>query len=106
MANPVSSLPTQSSLLVRIRDARDVESWKTFVAIYAPLIYRDCRRKVLQDADAADLCQEVLAQVARSMPTFEYQPGRGRFRDWLGTVTRHRIARFLEKHSARGLKPR
>jgi RNA polymerase sigma-70 factor (ECF subfamily) len=83
--------------LVRIRDARDTESWQAFVAIYAPLIYRYCRRKGLQDADAADVSQDVLAQVARSMRSFEYQPERGRFRDWMGTVTRHSIARFLGK---------
>ena len=54
------------------------------------LIYRSCRRRGLQDADAADVGQEVLAQVARSIRDFEYQPGRGRFRDWLGAVVRKR----------------
>jgi hypothetical protein len=81
--------PTQPSLLLRIRDAFDAESWRTFVSIYAPLIYRSCRRRGLQDADAADVGQEVLAQVARSIREFEYQPGRGRFRDWLGSVVRN-----------------
>jgi RNA polymerase sigma-70 factor (ECF subfamily) len=57
-------------------------------------VYRFCVRQGLQDADAADVTQEVLDQVARSMPTLEYQPERGRFRDWLGTVTRHKLARF------------
>jgi RNA polymerase sigma-70 factor (ECF subfamily) len=97
MTDPASSLHTQTSLLVRLRDARDTESWQTFVTIYGPLIYRYCRRKGLQDADAADVGQEVLTQVARSMSTFEYQRERGRFRDWLGTVTRHKIGRCLEK---------
>lgn len=41
------------------------------------------------------MAQEVLAQVARSIRSFEYQPGRGRFRDWLGTITRRKIARFV-----------
>ena len=52
--------PTQPSSLLRIRDASDAESWRTFVSIYAPLIYRSCRRRELQDADAADVGQEVL----------------------------------------------
>jgi RNA polymerase sigma factor (sigma-70 family) len=95
--------PTQPSLLLRIRDAADEESWRTFVSIYAPLIYRFCRRRGLQDADAADVGQEVLAQVARSIRDFEYQPGRGRFRDWLGAVVRNKIARFLE-NKGRGVR--
>jgi RNA polymerase sigma factor (sigma-70 family) len=95
--------PTQPSLLLRIRDASDEESWRTFVSIYAPLIYRSCRRRGLQDADAADVGQEVLAQVARSIRDFEYQPGRGRFRDWLGAVVRHKLCRFLQ-NEGRGVR--
>jgi RNA polymerase sigma factor (sigma-70 family) len=95
--------PTQPSLLLRIRDASDAESWQTFVSIYAPLIYRSCRRRGLQDADAADVGQEVLVQVARSIREFEYQPERGRFRDWLGGVIRNRVSRFLE-NEVRGVR--
>ena len=95
--------PTHPSLLLRIRDASDEESWRTFVSIYAPLIYRSCRRRGLQDADAADVGQEVLAQVARSIRSFEYQPGRGRFRDWLGAVMRNKVCRFLQ-NEGRGVR--
>jgi RNA polymerase sigma-70 factor (ECF subfamily) len=92
-------LPTRRSLLIRIRDPRDATSWQTFVEAYAPLIYGYGRRRGLQDADAADLTQEVLTEVARCIRSFEYQPDRGRFRDWLGTVTHRRLARFLGKQS-------
>jgi RNA polymerase sigma-70 factor (ECF subfamily) len=69
------------------------------------LIYSYCRRQGLQEADAADISQDVLLQAARSLRTFEYRPERGRFRDWLGTVTRHRIARFLrrQQHQVRAV---
>jgi RNA polymerase sigma-70 factor (ECF subfamily) len=92
----LDSEKTRPSLLVRIRDAQDDQSWRTFVELYAPLIYRYCRLRGLQDADSADVGQEVLAQVAQSIRRFEYQPERGRFRDWLGTVTRNKVVRFLE----------
>jgi len=88
---------THPSLLVRLRDAQDAEAWRLFVATYAPLVYGACRREHLQDADAADVAQDVMVQVARTMRTFEYDRGRGRFRDWLWTVTRHRITRFQAK---------
>jgi RNA polymerase sigma-70 factor (ECF subfamily) len=91
------SLHTRPSLLLRIRDPHDGESWKIFVELYAPPVMRYCRLRGLQDADAADITQEVMTQVARSMHSFDYQPERGRFRDWLGTVTRRRINRFLNK---------
>ena len=39
--------------------------------------------------------------MARSMHSFQYAPERGRFRDWLGTVTRRKVNGFLLKDSAR-----
>jgi RNA polymerase sigma factor (sigma-70 family) len=77
---------TQPSLLVRLRDAADAPAWSQFVDIYAPLVYDFARRRGLQDADAADLTQEVLAAVAQSVRRFDYDPRRGSFRGWLFTV--------------------
>lgn len=97
MADSDAELATRASLLQRLRDAGDTASWQTFATTYAPLVYGYYRKHSVQDADAADLTQEVLARVARAMRTFEYQPQRGRFRDWLGTVTRHQLATFLAR---------
>jgi RNA polymerase sigma-70 factor (ECF subfamily) len=99
---PESALQTRPILLIRIRDAQDLEAWRTFVVVYAPLVHAYCRKQGLQDADAADVCQEVLSQVSRSIRGFEYQPERGRFRDWLGQVTRSKLGRFRNKEQ-RGL---
>jgi RNA polymerase sigma-70 factor (ECF subfamily) len=95
MSDLDSRLQTRPSLLVRIRDAQDDDAWSSFVQIYAPMVYRYCRRKGLQHSDAADVTQEVLGQVARSARQFEYRPELGRFRDWLGTVTHNKIANHL-----------
>lgn len=88
---------TRPSLLLRIRDPQDEQSWQVFVELYGPLIHRYARNLRLQEADAADVCQEVLSQVARSIRGFQYQPERGRFRDWLGTVTRNRVNRYFKR---------
>jgi RNA polymerase sigma-70 factor (ECF subfamily) len=97
-----SELHTRASLLARLRDAGDHTSWQTFVDVYGPVLYRYARRRGLQDADASDVAQEVLAEVARCIRAFEYQPERGRFRDWLGTVLRRRLARFWERQKRGG----
>jgi RNA polymerase sigma-70 factor (ECF subfamily) len=101
MAETPSRSGTRPSLLLRLRNADDTESWQLFVQTYAPLVYAYCQRQGLQDADAADVCQEVLAEVVRAMRTFEYRPERGRFRDWFGTVARHGLSRF-RRRQARG----
>lgn len=97
MADTDQDRATRPSLLGRIRDPADAESWAVFVRTYTPLVYGYCRKRGLQDADAADVAQDVLSQVARSIRGFEYDPARGRFRDWLGTLTRHRLARFFAR---------
>jgi RNA polymerase sigma-70 factor (ECF subfamily) len=89
------SAQTRVSLLLRIRDNRDAEAWGQFVEIYAPLVYGLARRHGVQDADAADLTQEVLQTVLRSAPTFVYDPARGSFRGWLLTVARNRLRKWV-----------
>jgi RNA polymerase sigma factor (sigma-70 family) len=79
---------TRASLLVRLRDRQDHDAWREFVQLYAPLVYRFARRKGLQDADAADLTQEVLRSVSASVGTFD--PQVGLFRSWLFTLAHRR----------------
>src|SRR5207253_552599 len=55
---------TRLSLVARLRDAGDHAAWAAFVRLYAPAVYRFARRHGLQDADAADLTQDVLRGVA------------------------------------------
>ena len=82
---------TQPSLLVRLRDAHDREAWERFVDLYAPLVFAFVRKRGLQEADAADLTQDVLRQVALSAKSLVYDPQRGSFRAWLFTVVRNRL---------------
>ncbi len=96
---------TSSSLLLRIRNPNDTPSWQTFQDIYEPIIRSYCFRQRLQDADVDDVVQEVLAVVARSIQTFVYQPEKGRFRSWLGTVTDNEIKSLAGKKANRPFAP-
>src|SRR5436190_13509021 len=92
---------TRASLLVRLRDGSDAGAWQEFVQLYAPVIYGFARKRGLQDADAADLMQEVLRSVSNAAHRLEYDPSRGTFRGWLFTVTRNKVFNFLENRSRR-----
>jgi RNA polymerase sigma-70 factor (ECF subfamily) len=92
---------TRASLLVRLRDGRDVGAWQEFARLYAPIIYGFARKRGLQDADAADLMQDVLRSLSSAVHRLEYDPVRGTFRGWLFTVTRNKVFNFLESRSRR-----
>lgn len=92
---------TRASLLVRLRDAGDAGAWQEFVRLYAPVIYGFARNRGLQDADAADLMQEVLRSVAGAAQRLDYDPARGSFRGWLFTITRNKVFSFLDSRSRR-----
>lgn len=86
-----NSPTTRNSLLLRLRDGNDLLAWDQFVGLYAPLVYGFARRKGLQDADAADIAQDVMTSVAQQMRQWEYDSNRGSFRGWLFTIARNRL---------------
>ena len=94
MTNPPLTRP---SLLFRLRDAGDADAWRQFVELYAPLVYRYARRHRLQDADAADLTQEVLRAVSGAVGRLEYDPERGSFRGWVFTLAHRKLCDFLTR---------
>lgn len=88
---------TRGSLLVRLSDHEDKRAWFDFVDLYSPVVYGFARRQGLQDADAADLVQEVLRSVNRSLCC--YDPEKGRFRSWLMAIVRHRLSEFRTRRN-------
>jgi RNA polymerase sigma factor (sigma-70 family) len=90
-------LLTRASLLARLGDPQDRAAWQEFVALYGSLVYGFARNRGLQDADAADLTQEVFLAVAQAADRWKYDPKQGTFRGWLYGITRNKIAKFLKR---------
>lgn len=88
---------TQITLLRDVAEQCDERSWERFVRLYGPLIQRYCLRRGLQDADAYDVVQDVLLQISRGIGDFRYDVERGRFRNWLGTVTHRAMLKHVAK---------
>ena len=76
-------IPTRQSLLSRLKDWDDHESWRVFFETYWKLIYNAAIKAGLADAEAQDVVQETVISVMKSMPGFEYDAQHGSFKGWL-----------------------
>jgi RNA polymerase sigma-70 factor (ECF subfamily) len=90
-------IPTRQSLLSRLKDWEDEESWRVFFETYWRLIYRAAIRARLTDSEAQDVVQETILAVLKSMPTFKYDAKIGSFKGWLMQLTSWRISDRLRK---------
>jgi RNA polymerase sigma factor (sigma-70 family) len=93
---------TRTSLVLQLRDPGNQAAWQEFSRLYGPVIYGFARKRGLQDADAADLMQDVMRRVSGAIGRLDYDRKQGTFRGWLFTITRNLIFNFL---SARSIRP-
>ena len=82
-----SEFHTNVSLIARVRDRSDVESWREFYEFYAPLLMRYLRRLGLNENAANDVAQDVFVRLLQILPTFKFDTNRGRFRTYLWKLT-------------------
>ncbi len=100
---PDDSLATRGSLIARLKNWDDADSWQDFSRTYERLILGVARKSGLRDTECEDVLQEVLLSVARKVGEFESNPARGSFKNWLLNLTRWRITDQLRKRN--GLPP-
>ena len=86
------SIPTRYSLLRRLKEGIDEESWREFFATYRRLIHDVALEAGLSEAEAQDAVQETAMVVTRRIHSFVIDPERGSFKAWLLRITRRRVA--------------
>jgi RNA polymerase sigma factor (sigma-70 family) len=97
MKRPDEFIPTRHSLLYRLKDWDDQESWKMFFETYWKLIYNAAIKAGLTDAEAQDVVQETVVSVMKSMAEFNYDAKKGSFKAWLLRLTNWRIVDQFRK---------
>jgi len=94
---PEEIIPTRRSLLTRLKQWDDHESWKDFFDTYWKLVYGVAVKSGLNENEAQEVVQETVIAVAKKMHDFKYDPAVGSFKGWLLHITRCRIADQLRK---------
>ncbi len=88
---------TSKTLLGKIKDQQDEKSWEDFVFYYREYIYTIVIRMNVKHYDADDITQRVLIKLWKTLPKFEYEPEKGRFRGWLCRITGNEVKDYLRK---------
>jgi RNA polymerase sigma factor (sigma-70 family) len=93
--SPSTDSQTSLTLMEMLReDPPNAVAWDRFVRRYHPKIYGWCRAWGLQDADAEDVTQDVLAKLTEKMTSFRYDQSRC-FRAWLKTITQRVLSDLM-----------
>jgi len=79
----VDDLQTRESFLARLKDSPGNSAWEAFYERYSGVILCFCRKQGLGEFDSRDVLQETMVLLMRKLPDFNYDPERGRFRNWL-----------------------
>ena len=92
---------TKRTLLSKLRQGDEI-SWQEFYRIYSPLIALCGQDYNLSNADIDELIQMTVLAFFKDN-NFSYSPKKGRFRDYLRTIIRHKaidLKRQQKKHLA------
>ncbi len=100
-STPEDLIPTRYSLLSRLQNWDDNESWRVFFDTYWRLIYAIALRAGLTQTEAQDVVQETIICVAKDIQKFKRDRQRGSFKGWLRNLTRWRIADQLRRRAGR-----
>lgn len=92
---------TSISLLNRLQQSDDSKNWNRLVELYDPLLRVWLRKYKVQDSDADDIVQDVLAAVLGDLPNFRHNQRTGAFRSWLRTILANRIKLFWRSRKYR-----
>ncbi|CAG1004053.1 hypothetical protein PHYC_03111 [Phycisphaerales bacterium] len=98
-----SSTKTSAALLVEVRDSGNVEAWMAFEGRYREMLLRFCRSLGVQHADSEDIIQSVFSKLLSGLKNFEYDPARGRFRDYLFRCVRSGLSDRAARPNVAGL---
>lgn len=85
---------TRKTLLMRVKNRKDQQSWDEFVHYYKPYIYRVIKNAITSHHDCEDLVQKTLVTCWEKLPEYEYDPQRSKFRTWICTIARNYVMKF------------
>jgi RNA polymerase sigma-70 factor (ECF subfamily) len=99
LPTPDADLKTRRTLISRLRNLDDRDSWQEFFDTYWKLIFSVARKAGCTEPEAQEVVQETTIAVAKYIPDYEYDPKRCSFKNWLLQKTRWKIIDQVRKRT-------
>lgn len=93
-------IPTRQTLLERLKNLDDSQSWREFFDTYWRLIYSVAIKFGLSEEEAREVVQDTVISVSRHIQGFVYDPSRGSFKNWMLQMTHWRVLDQLKRRKA------
>ncbi len=90
-------LATSLSLLGRLKHSAQNRDWEDFYDRYSPVILSFAQKCGLDFSGAEDVLQETVICLIQKLPAFEYDPQKGKFRNWLRQIVKNKAREQLRR---------
>jgi RNA polymerase sigma-70 factor (ECF subfamily) len=87
-------MDTSASLLERLRQRSDQDSWQRLVELYTPRLRSWLRPHLRAADDVEDLVQDVFTVLVRKLPDFVHNGRPGAFRHWLRSIAANHLRSY------------
>jgi RNA polymerase sigma factor (sigma-70 family) len=88
---------TRQTLLMRAKNPDDQVAWEEFVSYYKSFLKVVIYKINPSTSLSEDFLQAVLLEIWRSLPRFEVDAERAKFRTWLSTLVRNTVLNQIKK---------
>ena len=88
---------TRLTLLQRAQNPDDEQAWDDFANYYHKFVMVILHQMGVNENDKADLAQEVLISLWKSLPKLEFDSNRARFRTWMSSIIHRRVMDHYRK---------
>jgi RNA polymerase sigma-70 factor (ECF subfamily) len=96
-SSDAGALNTRRSLISRLRDLDDKDSWQDFFDTYWKLIFGVARKAGCTEQEAEEVVQETTVAVSKYIQDYRYDPKVCSFKNWLMHKTQWRIIDQVRK---------
>lgn len=88
---------TDEGLLQKLKRTDAHDAWRIFFDRYSVAMLFYAQKLGLSEKEAEDAVQETMIALMRVLPRFRYNPGRGRFRNYLITILHRRCLQVIKR---------